>query len=211
MGSSLNLSVALASSAIKKGTRIPEAHFRERVGQDFGRRHTGLWNPFGRDPKIPRQALGRPSGGSRLLFVGNLVPAPPSEGSGLLALQQPHLGRGLTFSRLWSRTGSRMRPPIQAFIDRLANHTQGIQNVLCGKLNFSKCLCSAGVMKPAGGNEAAVGGGTCRRGGWQVARPRGHPGSGPSPCGACRDLGAPLSSSFFQQIITECLLCAVLG
>lgn len=159
----------------------------------------------------PKTGSGKTLRGLKASLCRKPSPPPTPGGSGLLALQQPHLGRGLTFSRLWSRTGSRMRPPIQAFIDRLANHTQGIQNVLCGKLNFSKCLCSAGVMKPAGGSEAAVGGGTCRRGGWQVARPRGHPGSGPSPCGACRDLGAPLSSSFFQQIITECLLCAVLG
>lgn len=91
-------------------------------------------------------------------------------GTTLPALQQPHPSSGLTVSRLWSRTGSRIRPPSQAFIDRLANHTQGTQNVLCGKLSFSKCLCSAGVMKPAEQSEEAVGEGTCRRGGWPAGQ-----------------------------------------
>lgn len=79
------------------------------------------------------------------------------------ALQQPHLHGRLTVSRLWSRTGSRIRPLIQAFTERLANHTQGTQNVLCGRLNFSKCLCSAGVIKPVGWREEAVGGEAHRR------------------------------------------------
>lgn len=71
--------------------------------------------------------------------------------------RQPCLHSGLTFSRLWSRIGSRIRPPSHAFIDRLANHTQGTQNMLCGKLSFSNCLCSAGVIKPAEWSEESSG------------------------------------------------------
>lgn len=73
----------------------------------------------------------------------------PTWATTLPTVHQPHLRSGLTFSRLWSRTGSRIRPVTQAFVDRLANHTQGTQNILCGKLNFSNCLYSAWVIKPA--------------------------------------------------------------
>lgn len=138
-------SLCLSLLIYQKGTRISRAHSREEVGREPGARgHGGLWNAVGQNPTISRQVLGRPAS---LLFVGNFV-QPRAQPSPLC--NSPICVGKLTFNRLWSRTGSRIRPPIHAFIDRLANHTQGTQNVLCGKLSFSKCLRSAGVIKPAG-------------------------------------------------------------
>lgn len=159
-----------------------------------------MWNPVGQNPTIPRQVL---EGATSLLFVGNFS----TWRATVSTLNQPYLCSELTSSRLWSRTGSRIRPPIHAFIDRLANHTQGTQNVLCGKLNFSKCVRSAGVIKPAGWSEEGSGWGNPQNDGWQ-----GWPGLAEAQDFGPSSLG-PWSSFaiLFQQIITGCPLCAVLA